>query len=137
MEAEKIEAAGMDFIVAQGVEAGGHRGTFDPDAENDTNLTCHDLVRQIHSAISVTLPVVAAGGIMDGADMHRMIQAGAAAVQCVTAFLTCEESGASAAHKHFLLSERSRGTAYTRGFSGRRAQGIRNSFMERMEGQPV
>merc|ERR1711907_370253 len=56
-EAEKIEAAGLDFIVAQGVEAGGHRGTFDPDAENDTNLTCHDLVRQIHSAISVTLPV--------------------------------------------------------------------------------
>lgn len=136
-EAEQVQAAGLDFIVAQGIEAGGHRGTFDPDGAHDEKLMCGELVKQLSRMHTRTIPIVAAGGIMDGADIHRMIDAGASAVQCGTAFLTCDESGASKAHKTYLLSERGRGTSYTRGFSGRWAHGIRNSFIDQMENQPT
>lgn len=132
-EARQIEDCGADFVIAQGIEAGGHRGIFDPGGADD-NLAVPELVRQIRHAISV--PVIAAGGIMDGDGIHRMIAAGASAAQLGTAFLACDESGASAAHKRFLLSEHARGTAYTRAFSGRRAQGIHNAFMRSMEGKP-
>lgn len=136
-EAEQVQAAGLDLIVAQGIEAGGHRGTFDPDGAHDEKLTCEELVKRLSRMQSRTIPIVAAGGIMDGADIHRMIKAGASAVQCGTAFLTCDESGANTVHKTYLLSERGRGTSYTRGFSGRWAHGIRNSFIEQMEDQPT
>jgi len=133
-EAERIAVAGADFIVAQGTEAGGHRGTFEPDGD-DEHLACLELVRQIVQSMS--LPVVAAGGIMDGKDIHLAIQAGAVAAQCGTAFLACDESGASSAHKEFLQFEGHRGTESTRAFSGRSARGIRNTFIEEMRGQPV
>jgi nitronate monooxygenase len=135
-EAKQIQAAGLDFIIAQGIEAGGHRGTFHPDGK-DEDLPCIALVRQIAQSGEISLPIVAAGGIMDGNDIHRMIEAGATAVQCGTAFLTCDESGASKVHKQYLQQERGRGTALTSAFSGRRAQGIRNKFIEQMWGQPV
>lgn len=132
-EAQAIEAAGADFVVAQGIEAGGHRGTFHPDTL-DEDLTTSALVRQLAPVLNI--PVVAAGGLMTGADIARSMAEGAAAAQLGTAFLCCDESGASPAHKHFLLTKPTRGTQYTHAFSGRRAQGLRNHFMDAMQGQP-
>jgi len=132
-EAQAIEAAGADFVVAQGIEAGGHRGTFYPDTLDDDLLTLA-LVRQLSTSLGI--PVVAAGGLMSGGDVALAMAAGAHAAQLGTAFLCCDESGASPAHKHFLLTKPTRGTQYTHGFSGRRAQGLRNQFIDAMHGQP-
>lgn len=134
-EAQAIERAGADFIVAQGIEAGGHRGTFDPQPAHDEDLGVDALVSLL--ARHCRLPIVAAGGLMHGADIRRVIARGAAAAQLGTAFLRCEESGASAAHQDFIVRHAQRGTAYTRAFSGRRAQGIRNEFIDRMQGRPL
>ena len=132
-EAQAIEAAGANFVVAQGIEAGGHRGTFAPDIA-DEDLPTLELVRQLSAALSI--PVVAAGGLMTGIDIAHALDAGASAAQLGTAFLCCDESGASPAHKHFILTKPTRGTEFTHGFSGRRAQGLRNSFIDAMRGQP-
>jgi nitronate monooxygenase len=128
-EAQQIEASGADFVIAQGIEAGGHRGCFDAqrDDATDDNLAALDLTRQLCRHLAI--PVVAAGGIMDGHDVRRALQAGAVAAQMGTAFLACEESGASPAHKRLLL-EPDRGTVLTRVFSGRRARGLRNAFID-------
>jgi nitronate monooxygenase len=128
-EARAIAAAGADFIVAQGAEAGGHCGVFAP-AEPGDWLPVRELVRAL--ARVTDLPLVAAGGLMSGADIRSVLDAGADAAQLGTAFLATAESGASAAHKRFLLEEGHRGTALTRAFSGRHARGIRNTFIERM-----
>jgi nitronate monooxygenase len=133
-EAKQIEAAGADFIVAQGSEAGGHRGTFEPDGA-DAELPLDDLLHALMP--SIRLPIVAAGAVMDGADIHRVLRLGAVAAQMGTAFLCCDESGASPAHKAFIRHEHARGTAFTRGFSGRRAQGIANDFIAALQGQPT
>ena len=133
-EALTIEKAGADFIVAQGIEAGGHRGIFDVQAD-DEQLSTMELTRQLVKQCS--LPVVAAGAIMDGADVRAALDAGAAAAQLGTAFLCCDESGASAAHKDFLLNQGQRGSVVTRGFSGRPARGIRNAFIDHMQEQTV
>lgn len=132
-DGQVIEAAGADFVVAQGVEAGGHRGTFQPDSL-DEDLPALALVKQLST--SLRIPVVAAGGLMTGGDVALATQAGASAAQLGTAFLCCDESGASPAHKHFLLTKPTRGTAFTHAFSGRRAQGLRNRFIDAMQGQP-
>jgi nitronate monooxygenase len=131
-EAKQIEAAGADFIVAQGIEAGGHRGTFEPDGV-DAGLPLDDLLRAL--VPNIRLPIVAAGAVMDGADIYRVMRLGAVAAQMGTAFLCCDESGASPAYQAFIRHEHARGTAFTRGFSGRRAQGIANQFMRVLEGQ--
>lgn len=133
-EAREIERAGADFIVAQGIEAGGHRGMFDPRAP-DEKLSALALTAQLARACS--LPIATAGGLMTGADIHAALCAGATAAQLGTAFLCCEESGASAAHKAFLLREGQRGSVFTNAFSGRPARGIANEFIRRMEGQPT
>jgi len=132
-EARLIEAAGADFIVAQGVEAGGHRGTFEPEGDADAELPLDELLRALMP--NIRLPIVAAGAVMDGADIHRVRRLGAVAAQMGTAFLCCDESGASPAHQAFIRHEHARGTAFTRGFSGRRAQGIANQFMTAMQNQ--
>lgn len=132
-EAQAIEAAGANFVVAQGIEAGGHRGTFTADIA-DEDLPTFTLVRQLSAHLRI--PVVAAGGLMTGADIAQALAAGASAAQLGTAFLCTDESGASPAHKHFLLTKPTRGTQFTHAFSGRRAQGLRNSFMDAMQGQP-
>jgi len=132
-EAETIEAAGASFVVAQGIEAGGHRGTFVPDVADD-DLPTVALVRQLKDKLNI--PVVAAGGLMTGSDVSLALSAGASAAQLGTAFLCCDESGATPAHKHFLLTKPTRGTQFTHAFSGRRAQGLRNHFMDVMQGQP-
>ncbi len=132
-EGQAIEKAGADFVIAQGIEAGGHRGTFEPDI-HDEDLPTLALVRQLSASLSI--PIVAAGGLMTGGDIALAMAAGASAAQLGTAFLVCDESGATPAHKHFLLTKPSRGTAFTHAFSGRRAQGLRNEFIDAMHGQP-
>jgi nitronate monooxygenase len=132
-EAQAIEAAGAQFVVAQGIEAGGHRGTFAPDIE-DEELPTLSLVRQLKASLKI--PVVATGGLMTGSDIALALAAGASAAQLGTAFLCCDESGATPAHKHFLLTKPTRGTQFTHAFSGRRAQGLRNHFIDAMQGQP-
>ena len=95
-EARRIEAAGIDAIVAQGIEAGGHRGVFDP-AGYDEGLGTLALVRVL--ARHTRLPVIAAGGIMDGAGIAAVLALGAQAAQMGTAFVGCAESAADAAYR--------------------------------------
>lgn len=133
-EAIAIERAGADFVVAQGIEAGGHRGIFTVDAPDD-ELSIDELLRALVPKISI--PVVAAGGLMDGRDIQRVMSRGAVAAQLGSAFLGCNESGASPAHKAYVFQEGGRGSEFTKIFSGRRARGIRNEFMQRMHGKPV
>jgi nitronate monooxygenase len=133
-EARAIAAAGADFVVAQGVEAGGHCGVFVPGDPGDW-LPVRELVRGLRRATE--LPIVAGGGLMSGADIRAVLDAGAEAAQLGTAFLATTESGATAAHRRYLLEERARGTVLTRAFSGRYARGIRNAFTESMQGAPL
>ncbi|MGH7124144.1 MAG: NAD(P)H-dependent flavin oxidoreductase, partial [Stellaceae bacterium] len=100
-EARLLEAAGVDGILAQGAGAGAHRGTFAGRFE-DAMVPTLDLVRGIARAVSP--PVVASGGIMDGADIAAVLEAGASAAALGTAFLACPESGASAAYKRAVLA---------------------------------
>lgn len=133
-EALAIEAAGADFVVAQGIEAGGHRGIFNPDAA-DGALSVEALVTQLAGELAI--PVVAAGGLMTGQAVRRVLNAGASAAQLGTAFLCCDESGASSAHKAYLREEGARGTVLTKAFSGRPARGIQNAFIRQMRGRDV
>lgn len=133
-EAQAVEAAGADFIVAQGIEAGGHRGIFNPH-ERDEKLTALELTQQLVRGCSI--PVVTAGAIMDGSDIANALRSGAAATQLGTAFLCCEESGATPAHKDYLLKLHSRGSVFTTTFSGRPARGINNKFIELMKNKLV
>jgi nitronate monooxygenase len=129
-EAIAIEKAGADFIVAQGIEAGGHRGIFNPNS-TDEKLTAIDLTKKLVKCCSI--PIVCAGAIMDGADIANALKAGAVAAQLGTAFLSCDESGASPAHKDYLLNQHGRGSVFTKGFSGRLARGIENEFIRLMK----
>ena len=129
-EAKLLEASGMDAIVAQGREAGGHRGTFLGKAED----ALIDLASLVPSIIdSVNIPVIAAGGIMDAKGMLAAIVSGASAVQMGTAFLTCTESGIHANYKSTLLNTTHDNTILTRAFSGKLARGINNTFISRMQ----
>lgn len=122
-EARAAEAAGMDMIVAQGWEAGGHRGVFDPSASDDrlgTTALTRLLVR------SLPLPVVAAGGLMDGAALASVLGLGAAGAQLGTAFIACPESSASPAHRAALFQNPPPATEMTAAISGRPARGIQN-----------
>lgn len=127
-EAREIEAAGIDAIVAQGVEAGGHRGMFDPDAD-DQKLPMSVLVRTLVK--NQHLPVIAAGGIMDGYGIRAALDLGAAAAQLGTAFVLCPESAASQAYRGALQSERSGNTMHTSALTGRPARAIANRLMIR------
>ena len=112
-EAEKVEKAGGDFIVAQGIEAGGHRGVFQPEGE-DKKLKTLALIKMLTG--SSKLPLVAAGGIMNRNQLIIMTQAGATAVQMGTSFLTCAESGTSQEYKEMLLDQKTRPSLFTRAF---------------------
>lgn len=125
-EAAAIEAAGVDAIVAQGIEAGGHRGIFNPN-ETDERLSTMVLVRLL--ARQTTLPIIAAGGIMDGYAMKAALEAGASAVQMGTAFVLCPESSANDAYRKTLKSERASETRLTKVLSGRPARGIVNRLI--------
>ncbi len=129
-EARLIEQAGGDAVIAQGIEAGGHRGIFDPDG-NDERLPTAVLTRLLVRELSV--PVIAAGGIMDGAGIRAMLDLGAAAAQLGTAFILCPESAANAAYRQNLKSERAATTRLTSALSGRPARGIVNQIIARGE----
>lgn len=122
-EAKLIDEAGIDAIVAQGYEAGGHRGMFEPD-ERDDALGTMALTRLIAS--SMNRPVIAAGGIMDGAGIAAALALGATAAQLGTAFLLCPESSADAGYRATLTSEAALHTTMTRAISGRPARSLPN-----------
>ncbi|MFC3608685.1 NAD(P)H-dependent flavin oxidoreductase [Stutzerimonas tarimensis] len=122
-EARQIEAAGIDIIIAQGAEAGGHRGVFDPE-RGDALIGTLALTRLL--ATQVRLPVVAAGGIMDGRGIRAAMELGAQGVQLGTAFILCPESAANASYREALGSERAQRTAITSAISGRPARGLVN-----------
>jgi nitronate monooxygenase len=129
-EATELEKAGVDAIVAQGSEAGGHRGTFRGDFSASMIGTI-SLVPQIVDA--VLIPVIASGGIMDGRGIAAALALGASAVQLGTAFLTCKESGIPEAYREAILGAKEDQTRITRAFSGRPARGIVNRFMSEVE----
>lgn len=131
-EARCLEQAGVDVIVAQGAEAGAHRGSFAAPFE-ESMIPLATLVREIRA--SVALPVVASGGIMDGRDVAAATKLGAAAVQLGTAFLPCPESGAPPAYKRALLDARNDATVITRAYSGRPARGLTNKFIAMVAGK--
>ncbi|AOY96366.1 2-nitropropane dioxygenase [Cupriavidus sp. USMAA2-4] len=122
-EARQIEAAGIDAVVAQGIEAGGHRGIFQPAGE-DEGLGTLALTRLL--VRKTALPVIAAGGIMDGAGIAAVLALGAQAAQLGTAFVACPESAADAAYRTALTVPRPRHTTLTRAISGRAARGFAN-----------
>lgn len=126
-EARLAKAAGIDAVVAQGYEAGGHRGVFDPDAADD-RLGTLALTRLL--ATKSGLPVIAAGGIMDGQGVRAALDLGAVAAQLGTAFIGCAESAADEAYRAALKSEAADHTTMTRAISGRPARGLRNRFTE-------
>ncbi len=128
-EAIALEQAGVDVIAASGFEAGGHRGSFLRPAEESLTGT-FSLVPQVADAVSV--PVVAAGGITDARGIVAAFALGAEGVQIGTAFLACEESGASALHRKAILSGHARRTGLTRGFTGRLARGIDNQLLQEL-----
>jgi nitronate monooxygenase len=122
-EGRKIQQSGANFIVAQGIEAGGHRGTFETEGQ-DARLSTLDLLTKLVKTCRI--PVVAAGGIMDGRD-----------IRMGTAFLCCAESGASPEYKALILAKTPRPSIFTKGFSGRWARGIENALTQHMEGKPT
>ena len=124
-EARIASAAGVDAVVAQGWEAGGHRGVFDPDAPDD-RLGTMALTRLLVDAIDV--PVIAAGGIMDGAGIAAALDLGAAAAQLGTAFIACDESLADAGYRAALTSDAALHTKMVRAVSGRPARILANRF---------
>lgn len=130
-EAVWIEQIGMDVIVLQGSEAGGHRGSFLEDAL-DSQLGLMAFIPQV--ADRVKIPLIAAGGIMDGRGINAALCLGADAVQMGTGFLLTEESGAHPLHKEKVMEANGDDTVLTKSFSGKYARGIRNEFIENMRG---
>ena len=133
-EAIALEQAGVDVIAASGFEAGGHRGSFLQPSEDSLTGTMA-LVPQVVDA--VRLPVVAAGGIGDARGIVAAFALGAEGVQMGTAFLACEESGASTLHRKALLSGQAKQTALTRGFTGRLARGIKNRLLDELNQKDI
>lgn len=123
-EARQVEAAGIDVIVAQGIEAGGHRGMFDP-GQPDSALPTIELLQQLHGKVS--LPLVAAGGIMDGRHIRTALYHGASAVQMGSAFIACPESSAPPHHRA-LIAQGGGQTELSAVISGRPARGIVNKL---------
>lgn len=133
-EGRRLEAAGVESVVAQGEEAGAHRGSFLATFEQSM-VPMRDLTRGLIKQLSI--PVIASGGIMDGSDIAQVLADGAVAAQLGTAFLPCPECGASAPHKQALMAVRGDPTVITRVFSGRPARGLRNKFIDMVGDTPV
>ncbi|MGW1000650.1 nitronate monooxygenase [Streptomyces sp. NPDC002520] len=127
-EALAVERAGADAVIAQGVEAGGHQGTHRDTPENDgAAVGLLSLIAQIRETVS--LPVVAAGGIMRGGQIAAVLAAGACAAQLGTAFVPTPESGANPVHKQALTNPLFARTELTRAFTGRPARALVNRFL--------
>ncbi|MEX2520236.1 MAG: nitronate monooxygenase [Paracoccaceae bacterium] len=130
-EAIQLEAEGADAVIAQGWEAGGHRGVFDS-AQGWGEMGSMALIPAIVDRVSV--PVIAAGGIGDGRGIAAAFMLGAAGVQLGTAFLTSPEAKVAAPHRAALLASDGANTGVTEAFSGRPARGVRNRYMEESAG---
>ena len=128
-EAIWLEQQGVDAIIAQGVEAGGHRGMFLSD-DISTQIGTFALLPQVLDAVKV--PVIAAGGIADARGVKAAVDLGAAGVQVGTAYLCCPEATTSAIHRAALQSPQARHTALTNIYSGRPARGIVNRMMREL-----
>lgn len=129
-EALAWEVAGADAVVASGVEAGGHRGTFLGPQEEAT-LPARQLWSEVSKAVRI--PVIAAGGIMTGVDINEALGLGAKAVQMGSAFLVCDESGINEPYRKALVTAGDTPTRLTRAFSGRYARGLENRFVRQMQ----
>lgn len=128
-EAIQVEQDGLDAVVAQGSEAGGHRGTF----PNDARAAAIGTMALIPQVVDhVRIPVIAAGGIMDGRGLAAALLLGAVGVQMGTAFLACEESGAPELYKHAVLTASEEQTVLTKVYSGKEARGIDTDFVTEM-----
>lgn len=132
-EANQAVATGADALCLQGIEAGAHRGTFDPD--DRSGLETLALVTAI--ATTVDVPLIVAGGIALPSQVEAAFAAGAVAVQAGTAFLRSHESGAHPLHKAALVDPQFRTTVLTKSFSGRVARGLTNDFMRRHANAPA
>ncbi len=128
-EAREWQQVDADALCLQGFEAGGHRGSFTPEAQREP-VPISDLLAQARD--TVTLPLIAAGGIMDGTGIKAALKAGGAAAQLGTAFLLCPESVTSAPWRAAVKAAQGDVTRLTRAFSGRYARGIENDFMREM-----
>lgn len=128
-EGRAAVAAGFDMVVAQGIEAGGHRGVFDPD--DDPRFATLPLTRMLARALDV--PVIAAGGIMDGSGVAAALALGAAGAQMGTAFASCPESAADDAYRRLLGGPEAGRTRISAALSGRPARGVENAFMRRAD----
>jgi nitronate monooxygenase len=125
-EGKRLQQLGVDFVVAQGGEAGGHRGTWTRDPHRALTGTLA-LVRVLVKALET--PVVAAGGIMDGAGIAAVLSLGAESAQLGTAFVPCPESAASEPYREALLAAMEDDTGLTDKFSGKPARGLVNRFL--------
>lgn len=131
-EAVELEAIGVDAVVVQGWEAGGHRGGFHrPYAADGVGLMA--LLPQVADRVQV--PLIAAGGVMDGRGMVAAMVLGASGVQLGTAFLTCAESGAHPAYQQRVLHSDDESTCITCSVTGKPARGIRNAIITELESQ--
>ena len=128
-EARWLEERGVDAIIAQGLEAGGHRGMF-LSSDLTTQLGTLALVPQIAKAVK--LPVIAAGGIADAAGVSAGMACGAVGAQIGTAYLLCPEATTSPVHRAALKSEVANHTALTNIFTGRPARGIMNRVLREL-----
>ncbi|WP_432353344.1 NAD(P)H-dependent flavin oxidoreductase [Sporosarcina sp. A2] len=131
-EAIAVQKSGLDMVVIQGAEAGGHRGSFHPVGPL---ILLDDLLAGVRDVVHI--PIIAAGGIATSERMNELINNGADAVQIGTALLATEESGASEAYKQTVLNATSDNTVITDVFSGRPARGINNRFITQMSESPI
>lgn len=128
-EARQAKQIGADVLCVQGADAGAHRGTFTDDGISPGGGELYGTLAALRLVQgTVDLPVIATGGLINGADVAAVLAAGAVAAQLGTAFLGCPEAGTAAAHREALL-EGARRTALTRAFSGRPARGLVNRFL--------
>lgn len=123
-DAIRAEQQGFTGIIAQGWEAGGHRGG--PEDDRQTPVTTMQLVRDVRARVE--LPIIAAGGVMDAASLQQLVDAGAVAVACGTAFLCSDEAGTSETHRKALGE--SRPSVVTKAFTGRFARGLANAWTD-------
>jgi len=129
-EAAQLQKSGIDIIVAQGVEAGGHRGTFMGSYE-DSLIGLSSLVPQLVDHIQ--LPIVAAGGIMDKRGVRCAMALGAFGIQAGTAFITTQESNAPSVYKKALLNSQCDQSILTTSYSGKLARGLKNQSLRAKE----
>lgn len=129
-DARAAAALGVDAMCVQGPEAGGHRATRRI-ADEPEDVPLLELIAAVRAAVSV--PVIAAGGLMDAAAVEAVLKAGAVAAQVGTALLLADEAGTSATHRAALTDPQFTETAVTRAFTGRPARGLRNDFVERYD----